>query len=75
MLFTYRMDHVFSFHQMLMAVDIPRAPGYLSDGQCSCPRVATREDKGPFGSGRPSFALFLNSDILYNKLAIHVSYL
>ena len=31
----------------------------------------TREDKGSFGSGRPSFALF--NDILYNYLAIHVS--
>ena len=34
--------------------------------QRSHPRVATRVDKGPFGSGRPSFALFLHSDILYN---------
>ena len=66
MLFTHRMDHVFSFHQMLMAVDIPRAPGYLSVGQRSRLRVTAREDKGPFGSGRPSFALFLNSNILYN---------
>ena len=44
-------------------------PGYLSVGQHSRPRVATCEDKGPFGSGRPSFALFsnyLNSSIFYN---------
>ena len=46
MLLTYRMDHVFSFHQMPMAVDIPRAPGYHSVGQRSRPRVATHEDKG-----------------------------
>ena len=36
----------------------------------------TREDKGTFGLGRPSSALFskyLNSGTLYNQLAIHVS--
>ena len=43
MLFTYRMDQVFSFHQMPMAVDIPRAPGYLLVGQRSRPRVATHD--------------------------------
>jgi len=51
-------------------------PGYLSVGQCSRQSYGTHEDKGPFRSERSSFALFLkylNSNILYNQLAIHVS--
>ena len=43
------------------SADTLRAPGYSSKGTC--------EDKGPFGSGKPSFALFskyFNSDIVYN---------
>ena len=44
------------------------SPTLLSKGK--------REDKGPFGSGRPSFALFskyLNSAVTSYIIAIHVS--
>ena len=44
---------------------IPRKPF----GWPMLPSGGTHEDKGPFGSGRPSFALFskyLNSNIIYN---------
>ena len=69
------MDHV-SFRQ-ISAADSVRAPGYTSQlaghGQHCHPRVHV-QIRG--GSGRPSFVLFskyLNSDILYNELAICVS--
>ena len=50
------------------SADIPRAPGYLSVGRPMVLSEGIQAGKGPFGSRRPSFALFskyLNSDILY----------
>ena len=66
------MDH-FSFHQMLLtqqiAIATPRSPRISFVGWPMPSSENTREDKGPFGSGRPSFTPFskyLNSNILYD---------
>ena len=56
------------------SVDTLRVPG-LSWPMLSSDRKGTREDKGPFGSGKPSIAL-LKIVKLYNiHVSSHVSYL
>ena len=74
------MGHI-SFLQMLPTQQILRGPldTFRSANALIRGYRLTREDKGPFGLGRPSFALFskyLNSDILHNSFVsynIHIS--